>query len=193
MLLILQHIVVKMLSAIIKKMIEEKAGIEIQSSRDCNSLAQKIQTVCKSRLSPSTIRKLFGIGKGDWSVRSHTLDVIGTFVGYPSYDELVESFNEDRDKLRITRELRLTGLRKAERIKYTSDPNIVVSFTCMGKQVFRVDVAKNSVLKAGDLFQGRVLKYHQPFFIFNVTRGEQKIEKLVEGRISGIESVLRLS
>ena len=53
-------------------------------------------------------------------------------------------------------------------------------------------MARYSVLEVGDTFQGRVLKIHQTFFIFNITRGHQKIERLIEGKISGIETILRV-
>ena len=131
-------------------MIEEKADLKIRYSQDCHILAERIHLVCMCRLSPATIRRLFGFIKGTKAVSVQTLDVISNFVGYPSFDELVESFNEDRDKLRITRELRLTELRKGERIKYTCQPNVLISFVCLGKQVFKVDKAKNSVLNKGD-------------------------------------------
>jgi hypothetical protein len=84
-----------MLSEIIKRKIEQKAGQRIRYSRDCDTLAEKIFSDCKCSISSSILKPLFGFVKGEKGPCAFTLDILATFNGYQPWDELPQSFNTE--------------------------------------------------------------------------------------------------
>lgn len=178
-----------MLSEIIKNKIEEKSEMKIRYSRDCEVLSEKIHQHCNTRLSPSTLRRLFGFVKGTGAVRAHTLDVVSNYVGYSTWDELIESFNETKRKEKPIQELDLLKVKKGTKVVYTHSKNAEVQFTALSKGEFIVDAATNSLLKSGDKFKAEIMKLHHPFFVTEVLTKNKKIGRLVEGRVSGISSI----
>lgn len=181
-----------MLSELIKKKIEEKSEMKIRYSRDCEVLSEKIHEHCNTRLSPSTLRRLFGIVKGTGTVRAHTLDVISNFIGYSTWDELIESFDDTKKKDKPLIELNLSQIKKGAKVAYAHSKNAEVIISSMGKGLFNVESAINSQLKVGDKFKAEVLKLHHPFFVSDVVTKNKTIEKLVEGRVSGISSIKKV-
>lgn len=181
-----------MLSEVIKKIIEEKSDMKIRYSRDCEVLSEKIHEHCNTRLSPSTLRRLFGFVKGTGAVRAHTLDVVSNYIGFATWDELIESFDYTKKKEKPLRELNLTRIKKGTKVGYTHSKNAEVHFSSLGKGEFQVDSASNSLLKVGDKFKAEVIKLHHPFFITNVVTKNKMVEKVVEGRVSGISSIKKI-
>jgi hypothetical protein len=181
------------LSEIIKKRIEEKSGLRIRSSRDCELLASKIVSESNCRLSASTLRRLFGFVKGTKEVRIHTLDVISNYLGYPTWDELIETFNKDKSSSpKIITKIISSKLKKGEKYQYLCKPEIEVTLEYLGKSKFKVLSAKNSQLLPDDIFTASVLTLHHPLFILEVERDGKTLGKTIEAKVSGVTSIKKL-
>ncbi len=182
-----------MLSEIIKKKIEDKAGIRVRYSRDCEILANKIYSECNCMLSASTIRRLFGFIKGTKEVRLHTLDVISNYLGYSTWDELIETLNKGENiKPQFITEIKSSKLKSGDKYQYTCKPDIEVTIECLGRSQFKVITEKNSQLKDGDIFRANVLSLHHPLFILEVERNGKTLGKVIEAKVSGITSIKKL-
>jgi hypothetical protein len=182
-----------MLSEIVKKRIEEKSGISIRYSRDCEALANKIVSESNCRLSPSTIRRLFGFIKGTKEVRIHTLDVISNYLGHTTWDELIQTLNqEESTKPKVITELNLSKLKPGDQYGYTYKPDAEIIFKCLGKSKFSVIDAINGQLKKNDIFTANMIALHYPFFISELERNGNVLGKVIEGKISGITSIKKL-
>jgi hypothetical protein len=85
-----------MLPAIVKEKIETRFGKKIRYTKDCFVLAASISKTCDEKISPTTIMRLFGLKKSEGFPRIFTLDVISTYVGYKSWNDLLkENQNEE--------------------------------------------------------------------------------------------------
>lgn len=156
-------------------------------------MANKIVSESNCRLSPSTIRRLFGFIKGTKEVRIHTLDVISNYLGYTTWDDLIETLNQEGSiKSKVITELKLSSLKAGDKYCYTYKPDAEVSFECMGKSKFKVIEAKNGQLKKGDIFIANLISLHYPFFIQEVEQNGKSTGQIIEGKISGILSIVKV-
>lgn len=182
-----------MLSEIIKKKIEEKSGISIRYSRDCDTLSEKISAECKCRISASTLRRLFGFNKSVKEPRLLTLDILSNYLGFATWEDLLKSISGEKDiQLRTISELKPGKLKIGEQFQYSYSPDTVVHIEYVGKSKFKVISQKNSQLKEGDIFKASVLALHHPIFILEVERVGEKPGKIIEARVSGITSIERI-
>lgn len=182
-----------MLSEIIKKRIEEKSGIKVLYSRDCDILANKISSESNCRISASTLRRLFGFVKGTQEARVYTLDVISNYLGYSTWEDLIKPFdpNENISSNSII-ELKSNKLKLGEQYEYKFKPNAEVIIEFIGKSRFKVISSKRSQLKNGDIFTASVLTLHHPLFILNVERNGESIDKIIEAKVSGLTAIEKL-
>ncbi|OFY85386.1 MAG: hypothetical protein A3F72_03725 [Bacteroidetes bacterium RIFCSPLOWO2_12_FULL_35_15] len=182
-----------MLSEIVKKKIEVKAGIRVRYSRDCEILAEKIYEECKCKLSASTLRRLFGFVNGTKVVRGHTLDVISNYLGYQTWDDLIQPLDKSSKlKSKQITELKTSNLKQGDKYQYFYKPEAEVIIEYIGKSTFRVISAKQSQLRAKDVFRANILTLHHPIFILEVEREGESLEKIIEAKVSGITSIKKL-
>lgn len=182
-----------MLSEIIKKKIEDKSGIKIRYGRDCVTLSEKIFSDCNLKLSASTLRRLFGFVKGTSEVRAHTLDVLSNYLGFTSWEDLIQPLDMNSDTIsdNIT-ELKTANLKKGEKYQYSYKPDAEVVIEYIGKSHFKVISAKRSQLKTNDVFKVGVLNLHHPLFIIEVERDCSPLGKIIEAKVSGITMIKKL-
>jgi hypothetical protein len=79
-----------MLSNAVRQKIEERFGKPIRYSKDCEALAASIQKACQERISPTTLKRLFGFAKTIDQPRLFTLDVLALYTGYPNWHSLLD-------------------------------------------------------------------------------------------------------
>jgi hypothetical protein len=182
------------LSEIVKKMLEEKAGMRIRYSRDCDILSAKIFTDCRSRISGSTLRRLFGFTKGTKEPRLYTLDVVANYLGFSTWDDmLVASTGETTEVSNGIKELMASAIEKGERYRYTYRTEAIVEIEYIGGSRFKVLRAENSKLCPGDTFNVKAIILNHPLFIKEIKRGEERVERIVEAHVSGITTISKIS
>jgi hypothetical protein len=182
-----------MISEVIKRRIEQKAGLRIRYSRDCDTLAEKIFSDCKCSISSSTLKRLFGFVKGEKEPRAYTLDILATYIGYQSWDELLLSFNVEGSRVaKEISELNPSQLKPGEKFELSYKPNTIIAIEYVGKSKFIVLAAKNSRLQTGDIFKASVITLHHPLFILDVEGSTGREDRIIEGKISGITSIKKL-
>ena len=88
-----------MLSKLIRQKIDERFkerhGTALRYSKQCDALAAHIQEVCKTTISPSTLRRLLGFVKNTFQPREYSLDLLAEYVGYKSWTNLLKSLEHD--------------------------------------------------------------------------------------------------
>ena len=181
-----------MLSEIIKKQVEEKTGHEIRYPRDCAMLAEKIYAKCNCRISPSTLRRLFGFDKSKNAPRDYTLDIIAQYIGYSSWAAVLKSLNAEDDKpVKEISEIKVSALKRGEKFELGYKPNASLSIEYIGQTKFKVLSANNSRLNTGDIFKANLIAKHRPMFVLEV-EGRFQDEKIIEGKVSGITHIKKI-
>ena len=73
---------------LLKKEVERVVGHQLKEARDFEELSLQLLKGTRERLSPTTLKRLWGYLKHEEvQTRQHTLDVLARFVGYKCYDD----------------------------------------------------------------------------------------------------------
>jgi hypothetical protein len=181
------------LSELVRKLLEERAGMRIRYSRDCDILSAKIFSECRCSISGSTLRRLLGFTKGTKEPRLYTLDVLANYLGFSTWDDmLIELTNGEKPEKKTLTELKTGALKPGERFRYTYKPSAVVEIEYIGKSKFKVLNAENSKLVVGDIFKAKIVSLHHPLIVLEVERDGEPVGRIIEARISGITSIEKM-
>ena len=72
---------------LLKKEVERLMGRKLIEARDFEQLSNQIFLHTRDRLSPTTLKRLWGyLRHEEVQTRQHTLDVLARFVGYKNYE-----------------------------------------------------------------------------------------------------------
>ena len=72
----------------LKQEVERVVGHELREARDFETLSHLILKGTRERLSPTTLKRLWGYLKNEEvQTRQHTLDVLARFAGYRCYED----------------------------------------------------------------------------------------------------------
>lgn len=184
-----------MLSKIIKEKIEEKFGQSVRYAKDCEVLANDIYKHTNQNISGSTIKRLFGLIKGIQEPRLYTMDLVANYLGYSTYDELINEFNIQTDNssaFESIGELSVTTIEIGTCIKFGYEPFRELTIQYQGNSLFQVLSSQNSKLKKHDVIRLNQMVLHYPLFITEVFRENRMLGKYIAGKISGITFIEEL-
>ena len=86
----------------IRILIENRFGKKIAYSKDCEALSFSIKKVCQEKISPTTLKRLFGFAKSIDQPRTYTLDLLANYIGFIDWSTLLakmeqaNSFSEEK-------------------------------------------------------------------------------------------------
>jgi hypothetical protein len=79
----------------LKQFVREKAKLHCNSTADIEELRLKIKASQNERLSPQTLKRLFGVIKSNFNPALDTLNILSRYLGYESFSDF-EAFNEGK-------------------------------------------------------------------------------------------------
>jgi len=178
-----------MLTPVIRKLIEDKYGEQIRYPVDCDALQHHIFTVCRSRISASTLKRLFGFDKAT-EPRLQTLDVLASYVGYFSWDKLIDNLCVNAcNESETLNELQPSSLKVEDEVELRHKPSSIILIKYTGNDSFIVKMAVNNKLQHGDeLTVGRIIQSY-PLIIKDVVRNGFSLGHQIVGRCSGITHI----
>lgn len=174
-------------------MLSQRLGREIRYPSDCYALSLDIENVTRIHIGVTTIKRLLGFVRDVRSPRMSTLDVIAGYLGYNSYDMLVESITASSaiSGFGSLEELNVDCLESGERIEVGyADRRIVMEYR--GDYIFRVEEVINGKLQKGDRVKIRYLMLHYPLLVLSVVRGEIELGAYTAAKVSGLQSIVKL-
>ena len=81
----------------LKREVERVVGRELREARDFEVLSQLLLSRTRERLSPTTLKRLWGYLKNEEvQTRRHTYDVLARFAGYRNYEDFC-AHDENKD------------------------------------------------------------------------------------------------
>lgn len=175
-------------------MVEKKYGSTIRYPKDCHALALHISQVCKTNISPSTLKRLYGFVRGIEHPRLFTLDVISMYLGYKGWEELSRELNvtkPDNEYLELM-ELSVSKLKKGERVQLGYAPAKELTLEYLGKQYFAVRASNDVKTGIGDIVKLEKALLHYPLTVTEFKRGEKIMGGFTLGGISGITHIWKM-
>jgi hypothetical protein len=182
-----------MLSKVIKQKISERyAKGDIRYPKDCDGLAIHISQVCKTRISSSTLRRLYGFVKGIREPRLHTLDIVAEYIGHKGWEELIASFERtESEPEKLIDKLKPEQIKAGQAIQLTYEPAKVIEIRKVGGQLQVVTSNEKRVL-VNDEVRFKLLELHYPLTFTHHFRQGSSLGKLQLATVSGITSIKRV-
>ena len=78
----------------IRILIENRFGKKITYSKDCEALSFNIKKVCQEKISPTTLKRLFGFAKSIDQPRTYTLDLLANYIGFIDWVTLLAKMEQ---------------------------------------------------------------------------------------------------
>jgi hypothetical protein len=179
-----------MISIVIKEKIENKFNSPIRYSKDCDLLAAAISLETRSKISGSTMKRLFGIIPTKHNPSLYTLDVLSTYLGYANYDELINEFRTHLEPLRSNlKELNSSEITPRLKFKVSYDKKFYITLERLENQSLCISESNDSRWKKDDLIEFKRILINYPLFIDNYIRlGVTKGEVIV-GKVLGVRTI----
>ena len=182
-----------MISKIIKLDIEQVLKRQIRYPADCEVLELDIKHTCNETVSASTLKRLFGMIKGNFEPRLYTLDVISKYLGHKNWDDYLEILAKKEASEFITiEELSIDMLSVGDAYEFGYEPLRRIGFTVIGERKCKILFAENSKLQADDIVRISLIAQHYPLFISEVEREKKQLGAYTAGKVSGITYIKKI-
>jgi hypothetical protein len=183
-----------MISLVIKEKIENKFNSPVRYSKDCDLLAAAISHETRSKISGSTMKRLFGIIPTKHNPSLYTLDVLSIYLGYANYDELINEFRTHLEPLRSNiKELSSMEITPKLKFKVSYDKKFYFTLERLENQTLRISETNDARWKKDDLIEFKRILINYPLFIDNHIRlGIPKGEAIV-GKVLGVRTIENVS
>jgi hypothetical protein len=174
----------------LKREVERVVGRELREARDFEVLSQMLLRSTRERLSPTTLKRLWGYLKNEEvQTRRHTLDVLARFTGYRSYEDFCASDGSKGDvQSDICMEERVTTetMRLGQRLVVTWLPDRRIVVKHLGGSRFEILEVENSKLCVGDTFLCHLMIQHEPLYLDQLIHQGLPPTAYVAGRRNGV-------
>jgi hypothetical protein len=181
-----------MLSKLIKDKIHEKFGQSVRYPKDCNALADHISSLCKTKISGSTLKRLYGFVKGTQEPRLYTLDIISEYLGFKGWEHLLLSLDKSGSAdSRELEKLRPEQIRKGQTVFLGYEPGKKIEIQRQGNS-FLILSSNDRKLSSGNEVKFGSIELHYPLTFTGLSRKGENIGKLQIATISGITSIRKV-
>lgn len=177
------------LSPLIKAMLAERCGHNIDTPAECMALSLDIETITGEHLGVNTLKRLLGFIDDEREPRISTLNIIAHYLGHDTWHTLKlldddkgnSTFNEKNDELHIAK------LTLGATIEITYKPNRRLVIKALGGNAFVVEKSEHSKLRVGDTLRLDHLVKGYPLLVSEVQREGISLGTFTAGKAQGIQ------
>ena len=181
--------------ASLRNEVETVAGREMRTPADFEWLAAEIWNRMHERLSPTTLKRLWGYVSGAEAPRHYTLDVLSRFAGYDSfaaYKQVLHERREDESDIFRAEGINAADLKEGDVVEVTWLPDRRCRFRCDGNGCFTVLLSENAKLSAGDTFTAAAFLVGQPMYLDRLVHDGTEVGSYVGAFKHGVLNVVVL-
>lgn len=136
--------------------VERKYGREVSTSTGFESLSGAIERETGTRISTSTLKRLWGYVSSRPVPRISTLDLLSRYVGFPSFEAFRETAGNSgawEPAFLSTPGISSSELTCGDTITVAWPPNRIVTLRYEGDDTYTVESIESAELKVGDRFR----------------------------------------
>ncbi len=177
----------------IKALIEEKLGRKIRYPKDCDGLAKEISLSVGSRISASTVKRLFGFNSAGGSPSMYTLDIVSQYLGYIDYDDLQLNLESEEDSHFLNSDFLYLRSLDIEigtvlEIGYAKCRKLELRF--LGDCSFKVLNSEKRELRTNDALEIFLIWEKFPLCVSSVTRNGRNLGPFILEKKNGIDYIV---
>lgn len=168
--------------------VEETHGKEVRTPLQFEALAEDIWRRMGKRLSPTTLKRLWGYLNEPMTPRQSTLDILARYCGWLDYADFVkgdkpeiESGSVGANVISVAKDVKL-----GERVKLMWQPSRVCVVEYLGDLRWRVVESVGTRLSPGDTFNCALIVSGEALYLDNLVHGDARPGVYVCGRKSGV-------
>ena len=175
-------------SQIIEKL-KEKSGLGFDKSKDFEILCDAIFQQTGRTIGITTMKRLMGYISDNRHTNEYTLNTIGIYLGYASWETLCATLRVDSEWNFEDETYYVEDLSEGSciRVKYLNRVVIFDIISYEGTKVLRVKESENSSLKEGDVLFVEHLRRGEILEAKKVIRGESKGNYRTNGELKDVE------
>ncbi len=170
--------------------IEKTYGKSPKVRLDYDELSLHILNRTHKRISPTTLKRIFGYIKEPVAPQMNTLHTLARYAGYANYDTFLQSTKEGAEKVQsqIIENHRIVAkeLPAGTRLRLTWLPDRTCMVRHLGEARFEVEEAVNTKLAAGDAFTCHLFISHEPLYLDDFVHGDSEPAAYVCGKKDGV-------
>jgi len=168
------------------QLVEKTAGRKMKSHRNFLWLADELERRTGHRLSPTTLKRIWGYVDEPGEPSQFSLDVLAQYAGLANYDAFLHLQEEPSSDLFLAGGITEKNFRDGMRLRLRWQPNRVCLVEYQGGGRWKVLEAQNGTLSVGDIFSCHVFIMHEPLYIDDLVHEGQEYLGYVAGSHSGI-------
>lgn len=169
----------------LKQAIERKYAGRLATTADFIRLSEEMD----DRVSPSTLKRMWGYVGMKVEPRSATLDALAHYVGFRDWRAFVEDLKSSKmasSGYFNAARMDAATLQEGDTFKIGWRPDRVVTLRYLGERRFRVEASENAKLQTGDEFEVSSIVKGFPMIVSEVVRNGEKTSSYIAGRDGGI-------
>lgn len=172
------------------KLLNERAGYDVTTVDGATKLSCDIETVTGEHLGLNTVKRLVGVLPYESSPRQTTLDIIASYLNYPSWKILRDEINQRISRFNAENPfIELSALLAGEKLRLCWSPGRVIEISHRGNGIFEVTKSVNSRLSAGDILNLSQIAVGFPFVAKEVIRNNESLGCYSAADKTGLESI----
>lgn len=169
----------------LKQAVEKQFDRRLSTSADFNALAEEME----DRVSPSTLKRLWGYVGMQVTPRTFTLDALSRYVGFRDWRAFCADLRNSSFSSSgyfSAESLDSAQLQEGDRFQIGWKPDRVLTLEYLGAQRYRVRKSENSKLQEGDEFYASAIVKGYPLVLPEIFRNGGKTSPYIAGRDGGI-------
>ena len=174
----------------LKQEAERIVGQRIATAGDFEQLSHLILSHTRERLSPTTLKRLWGYLQHEQVVtRQHTLDVLARFVGFRRYEAFCaqsDRLDEVQSGIKTEEKITTEELRRGQQLVITWRPDRRIVVRHLGNSRFEILEAEHTKLCVGDTFRCHLMIQHEPLYLDDLSHQGQTLTAYVAGLRDGV-------
>lgn len=183
----------------LRKEVEKKFGIECLVPADFIALADRIESLIKQHISPTTLERVWNYStRGESSISIHTINILSKYIGKKDWPDFCKSLNESGiiDSEMVTGEnIEVNSLKVGDRLQIGWMPDRKCEIEYLGDYKFKAIECENSTMQPGDTFRCVEFIKNQPAIMdeFIQARDTDKNPKrYIAGKHHGLSLIKKL-
>lgn len=173
----------------LKILLEQDFGKTLSTTTDFEVFSLYIQKKTNKRVSPSTLKRLWGYVSDKHKPRIETLDHLSMCLGHKNYAKFIQWLKTStryNSSFFAAEQLASNDIQKGCTVEIGWSPNRIVTLSYLGESQYEVVSSANSKMQKGDRFTTGCFIKQQPLYLPFIERNGKRTAPFVAGRNGGL-------
>ena len=180
----------------LKSLVEQEYGKILATTTDFEEFSFFLEKHTGDKVSPSTLKRLYGYVSDNHKPRMVTLDILAQYIGHKNYMEFkqwLKTSTRYNSSFFKASQLVSSDLKKGTEIAIGWSPNRILRLRYLGESTYEILASENSKLEAGDHFVTGCFIKEQPLYLPYIERNGKRTASFVAGRNGGLTLISIIS